>query len=218
MSNTDIKIELKKIKKKCEIMHVVCSKHCGYYKKLNNFTTSILIIMSSFATILNSIWETAGIGGNELQLITILLNAAITIIISFQRVFRYEAKANNYSKSAVGFNKMSHTINQKIISQQYDISYLESCIIVYDNAVENITDGFKEFIIHMMKKEYDDIDADFLPGIFGKVKHKLSVAESDSSAPPIIKKAKLRNLSEQELDDTINGKRIDIQTLATVST
>jgi hypothetical protein len=169
-----IKIELKKIKKKCEIMNVVCSKHAGYYKKLNNMATSILIVLSSFTTIINSIWESVNIQSKSIQLITIILNAFITVIITFQRVFKYESKANNYAKCAIVFHKMGHTVNQKLISGEYDINYLESQIVIYDNAVENISDGFKDFIISYLKKEFDDIDSEYLPAVFGKIRHSIA--------------------------------------------
>lgn len=181
----DVKKEIYRYKKKSEIMSVISSRHTTYYKKINNFFTALLIVMASFVSILNSVQESAGFNEQYMKFITIGINAIITILISFQRVFKWESKMNEYSKSAVSFNKLGHSINQKIISQDFDMNYLDSLIIVYDNNVEQISEGLKDHIIQQLKEQYKNINAEYLPLCFGILNiNNPSISETDGSFSP----------------------------------
>jgi translation elongation factor EF-1beta len=163
----NVKHEIYRYKKKAEIMSVVSQHHAMYYKKINNFFTALLIVMAAFVSILNSVQESAKINEQYMKFIMISMSAIITVLISFQRVFKWESKMNEYSKSAVSFNKLGHSINQKVISQDFDMNYLDSLIIVYDNSVEQISDGLKEHIIQKLKEQYKNISPQYLPLCFG---------------------------------------------------
>jgi translation elongation factor EF-1beta len=181
----NVKAEIYRYKKKCEIMSVVSSHHAAYYKKINNFITGLLILLSSFVSIINSIQEAAKLNETYMKFITISLTALVTILISFHRTFKFEAKMNDYAKSSINFNKLNHSINQKVLSQDYDMSYLESLIIVYDNSVENISDGMKEHILNKLKIKYKNISSEFLPMCFGVIDSKNpSMTDTEGNSSP----------------------------------
>jgi amino acid transporter len=181
----NVKSEIYRYKKRAEIMGVICHRHLQYYKKINNFFTSVLIFVSTFVSVFNSIQETVKLDAVVVKLITICLSSIITIIVSFSRVFKWEAKTNEFSKGLSSFNKMGHTINQKIISQDYDMNFLESLIVVYENTVEGVSESFKGHIIKDIKQAYTNIAAEYTPSCLGIVNTSLpsmtDIGEGNSS-------------------------------------
>jgi hypothetical protein len=173
----DIKSELKRYKKRSQILSIVCNKHSGYYKRLNNSFTVVLIFFSGFVSIINSLEQTLNINTQVVKLFNICLNAIITVLVTLQRVFKYEAKSNDFNKASGMFAKMSHSIEQKLLTEEYDINFVESTITIYDTTLEHL-DGFKDVIIKKLKKEFSDVDADYLPLCFETI--SLEGASSDS--------------------------------------
>lgn len=160
-----IRAKLNQYNSRINIMNMLCTRCAGYFNKLKNIITLLLVILSSGVAITNAIFRDSK--DERLRITTIIIEFFITFLIAFERSFKIGDKANNFGKYADNFRKLSHDI-EKNLETDIDNDFLDKIITLYDNIYDGINEAFPSFILNKMKEEYENIKSHHLPMCFGR--------------------------------------------------
>lgn len=146
----DIRRKLNMYNSKINLMSILCDKSSVYNNKIKNVFTVILILMSCSSAIITGIFDDASI-----RIPVIILNSVTTLLIAFERSFKFGEKASNFQKYSQSYSKLSNKIDQnKVIN----LDFLSLIISMYDNITDGINESYTSNIINSMKNEYKDVD------------------------------------------------------------
>ena len=148
----DIRRKLNLYNSKINLMSILCDKASVYNVKIKNIITILLILMSCSSAIIMGI-----VNDNEkiIKIPIIILNSVTTLLLAFERTYKFGEKASNFQKYSQSYSKLSHKIDQnKVIN----LDFLALIISMYDNITDGINEPFPTNIINSMKNEYKDID------------------------------------------------------------
>ena len=149
ITNEQIKL-LESYRDKAYITSILCSQSAEHFSFLRAIFKIPLILTCSAMSILNSLHD------DNLKYANIILNAAVSLILSLVLYFKLPEQANNFTQIQVKMNKLTHQIEDKLTID------LESCKIEdirqfihdYDMLNEQLDFPFPNFIKNRVKKIY----------------------------------------------------------------
>ena len=153
-ANNDKRNLLRIYRDKIYIMILICSQSSGYYGKINNNITAILILISTILSILNGILN---MGSLELKYINIIFNAFTAIIIGFNRAFRFSERSSDFHKYCLNFTKLEHRIeNEYNIKNTISDEFLEKTIETYGAYLDSLQYSIPDHVIKNVKNKVGD--------------------------------------------------------------
>ena len=142
------------------ISNILCEKSSHYYLYLKNIISFPLIVSSSVMTVLNS----SSFSSEDMKIPNIIINAGTTLLLSLMNNFKFVEKTNNFKSVAIKFNKLTHSIENRLRNDLINISVndINNIIAEYDNLNEQI--DYPYHIRKKIKKRYKR--SKNLPAIF----------------------------------------------------
>jgi hypothetical protein len=137
---------------KAFVYSVLCIQASRYYNFLKYTFQMPIIITSSVLSILNGSTGDENIDKN-MKIINTIFNILTALILSINNTFRFEAKGNDFKNTAIKFQKLSHTIESKILEGDINHDFINSIVSTYDNITENI-DDIPSHICKRVRAEY----------------------------------------------------------------
>ena len=157
---------LEEYRDKCYVSNILCQLTSEYYGRFKNIFSIPLLLSSSVMTILNS----SDIQASDMKIANIVLNGCTVLLISLMNNFKFVEKQNNFRSVGIKFNKLTHSIEDKLTYDIKDVSseVINSFIKEYDTLNEILEYPFPENIKNKVKEEYKDVKT--LPNVLNCVK------------------------------------------------
>tara|TARA_Y100000389_G_scaffold205137_1_gene263882 strand:- start:10277 stop:10888 length:612 start_codon:yes stop_codon:yes gene_type:complete len=145
---------LRDYRDKIYVMTLICSKSAGYYGTINNRITSLLILMSSFLTVFNGVFDHTSL---ELKYINIGFNAIVALMIGYNRAYRFGERSSDFHKFCISFTQLEHKIeNEYNITNNITDEFLGNVIDLYDTYLDGLHFSIPGHIVSAVKKEVGD--------------------------------------------------------------
>ena len=132
---------------KAFVYSVLCIQASRYYNILKYTFQMPIIITSSVLSILNGSTGDENID-KHMKIINTVFNITTALILSVNNTFKFETRANDFKNSAIKFQKLSHSIESKLLEGDVNHDFINSIVSSYDN----ITEGIDDIPSHICKK------------------------------------------------------------------
>jgi len=172
---------LEQYNNKAFVYSILCSKASRYYNYWKLGFALPLILTSTVLTYIN-----ANNDENMLEAMTIVnpvFNMLTAILLGIQNVFKFESKSNEFKNSCLKFQKLSHLIENKIITKQVSEDFVTNIIQQYDDIQEDAMD-IPNFICNSVRQIYGG--SKHLPIICNGVKKEVITSDQSSHVSPSV--------------------------------
>lgn len=151
INNLEVEL-LRSYKDKAYIMGILCEQSYNHYSFVKNMINIPLILVNTAMTVLNS----AIFDANDLKIPNIILNSTTGVIIGLISSFKVYEKIHAFHQLQSKFNKLSSTIEKKMIIDVDSITNEEinNYIETYDNLIDSIEYPISEKIKDKVKKQF----------------------------------------------------------------
>ena len=178
---------------KCYVSNILCQLSSEHYGRFKNIFSIPLLLSSSVMTILNS----SDIQASDMKIANIILNGSTFLLIGLMNNFKFVEKQNSFRSVGMKFNKLCHSIEDKLTYNITDVSseVINNFIREYDSLNEILEYSFPERIKNKVKCEYKDLKT--LPNVLNCI---------STFKSPILKSVSIDNgiaVTNVNLKDTI---------------
>jgi len=136
---------------KAYVYSVLCSKASRYYNYWKLGFSMPIIITSTILTYINS--NNNPDMENAMKVVNPVFNMLVAILVGIGNIFKFESKSNEYRNACVKFQKLSHLIENKILTKEVTEDFLTNIIQQYDDVQEDCMD-IPNFICNNIRKTY----------------------------------------------------------------
>ena len=140
---------------KCYVSNILCQLSSEHYGRFKNIFSIPLLLSSSVMTILNS----SDIQASDMKIANIILNGSTFLLIGLMNNFKFVEKQNSFRSVGMKFNKLCHSIEDKLTYNINDVSseVINNFIKEYDTLNEMLEYPFPERIKNKVKDQYKDL-------------------------------------------------------------
>lgn len=152
---TEQQIELlKQYKEKAFVSALLAEEAHSYYIYVKNLINIPLIITNSAMVIINAII----IDQDLLKVLNIILNSSTGLVLGLINNFKIHENIQQFHQLQIKFNKLSHSIDSKLLNDINNISneYITAVVDDYDQIYDGMDYNFPNHIKKRIKRQFQN--------------------------------------------------------------